>query len=256
MTDEVSGNDAISSLGNLLGSAGRIVALTGAGISTESGIPDFRGPGGLWTRVKPITFGEFVQSEAARLEDWRRRFAMNEVFARATPNAGHRALAFLAREGRLSLLVTQNIDGLHQRAGLDPGHVLEIHGNATHGHCLDCGLEMPLAVVRSLIDARGQSPRCACGGLVKSAVISFGEKLPEARLRRAFEEAQRTDLFLVIGSSLTVQPAATIPLSAKRAGACLAILNMQETSLDGAADLVVRAPIGSVFSHIYPQVLG
>jgi len=232
------------------------VALTGAGISTESGIPDFRSPDGLWTRgIKPITYQDFVASEEARLEDWRRRFRMNADFAAATPNAGHLGLARLAREGRLLALITQNIDGLHQRAGTPPDSVIEIHGNSTKGRCLDCRASMPLDTVRAIIERTAASPRCACGGLVKAAIISFGERVPEDDMRRATEFAENADLFLAIGSSLQVQPAATLPVVAKRAGAALAVINRDTTPLDRLADFAVRSPIGSFFSALYPQLV-
>lgn len=247
--------DQIEALRRLLDSASRIVALTGAGISTESGIPDFRSPGGLWTRVRPITYQEFVASEEARREDWRRRFAMNASFAAAQPNAGHRLLTLLAEEGRLAALVTQNIDGLHQRAGFPPDRLIEIHGNSTHGSCLDCRAPMALKDVRRRIDATGASPRCACGGLVKAAVISFGEAMPADAMRRATELSGSADLFLVLGSSLLVQPAATLPLVARRAGARLAIVNRDRTALDEAAHVLVRKAIGEVAVALRPQLV-
>jgi NAD-dependent deacetylase len=254
--DELAGGeDGIKALRRLIDGARNLVALTGAGISTESGIPDFRSPGGIWTRMKPITFQEFVASEAARLEDWRRRFTMNANFAAAKPNAGHYALAHLAAEGRLQAVITQNIDGLHQRAGLPAERLIEIHGNATHGSCLDCRATMSLGEVRQQIEATGAAPRCACGGLVKAAVISFGERMPAEAMRRAAELAAGTALFLVIGSSLQVQPAASLPVTAKRAGATLVIVNRDETPLDEMADAVVREPIGAVFRRICPQIV-
>jgi NAD-dependent deacetylase len=255
MQPDLPGNGEVAELRRLIDAARRIVALTGAGISTESGIPDFRSPGGLWTRMRPITYQEFVASEAARLEDWRRRFVSNEAFAAAEPNAGHRGLVRLAEEGRLAAVLTQNIDGLHQRAGLRPEQLIEIHGNATRGRCIECGAAMSLADVRRIIDASGASPRCDCGGLVKAAVISFGERVPSAALEAASRFAEDADLFLVLGSSLQVQPAATLPLVAKRAGASLAIVNRDETPLDPHADVVLHRAIGSVFAALYPQLV-
>ena len=247
-------NGELAALRRLIDGAARVVALTGAGISTESGIPDFRSPGGLWSKMRPITYQEFCASEEARLEDWRRRFKMNADFAAARPNAGHRGLVRLA-EGRLLAVITQNIDGLHQRAGLPAELLIEIHGNSTHGHCLDCRAEMSLAKVREIIDATGAAPRCACGGLVKAAIVSFGERLPEKDLFRAARLAAEADLFLVVGSSLQVQPAAALPLAARRAGARLALINREATPLDPAADLIVRTPIGAVFAALYPQLV-
>jgi NAD-dependent deacetylase len=249
------GNGEIEALRELIGRSERIVALTGAGVSTESGIPDFRSPGGLWSRFKPITYQEFIASEEARLEEWRRRFRMNETFANAEPNAGHFGLVSLFREEKLVAVITQNIDGLHQRAGLPSESVIEIHGNSSRAHCLDCRAEVALMKVRATIEATGASPRCACGGLVKAAIVSFGERIPEEAMAKATALSESADLFLVVGSSLLVQPAASLPLVAKRAGAALAILNRDETPLDSYANLVVQRPIGSVFSRLYPQAV-
>ena len=248
-------DEDIAALRRLIETCERIVALTGAGISTESGIPDFRSPGGIWTRMKPITYGEFLASEEARLEDWRRRFVMNANFAEARPNAGHRGLTRMAEKGRLAAVITQNIDGLHQRAGLPADRLIEIHGNGTRGHCLQCGTAMALSEARRLIETTGTSPRCGCGGLVKAAIISFGQPMPAAEMGAATRLAQEADLFLVIGSSLQVRPAATLPLIARRAGAALAIINRDETPLDPVADVLVRQPIGSVFRMLDPQLV-
>lgn len=253
---DAEGNEEIGALGRLILQSKRIVALTGAGISTESGIPDFRSPGGLWTSgIKPITYQDFVASEEARLEDWRRRFKMNADFAAARPNAGHLGLARLANEGRLLALITQNIDGLHQRAGTPSKSVIEIHGNSTRGRCLDCRASMSLESVRAIIEKTAASPRCACGGLVKAAIISFGERVPDDDMSRATEFAERADLFLAIGSSLQVQPAASLPIVAKRAGATLAVINREATPLDRFADFAIHTLIGPFFSQLYPQLV-
>jgi NAD-dependent deacetylase len=254
MADAAAGKPEVAKLAGLIAAARRIAVLTGAGISTESGIPDFRSPGGIWSRMKPITYQEFVASEEARLEDWRRRFVMNAEFARAAPNAGHRAMTLLHEEGRLAGLITQNIDGLHQRAGFPPEDLIEIHGNATRGRCLDCRKEMTLEAVRAATDSSGRSPRCGCGGLVKAAVVSFGESMPQADMKRAAEIAADSDLFLVIGSSLLVQPAASLPVIAAGSGARLAIVNRDPTPLDSHANLLVRDMIGTCFTEIYPQL--
>jgi NAD-dependent protein deacetylase/lipoamidase len=254
MAKDAEGNGEIQAFGALIGRFWRIVVLTGAGISTESGIPDFRSPGGLWTSgIKPITYQDFVASEEARLEEWSRRLRMNERFAAAEPNEGHLGLVRLMEEGRLLGVITQNIDGLHQRAGLSSESVVEIHGNSTRAHCLDCRAPMPLQEIRATIDATASSPRCACGGFVKAAIVSFGERIPEEAMERATTFAKSADLFLVVGSSLLVHPAATLPLVAKQAGATLAILNREATPLDSYADFTLQAPIGEVFSTLYPQ---
>jgi NAD-dependent deacetylase len=242
---------AASRLGAWIQEADRIVAFTGAGISTESGIPDFRSPGGIWSQMQPITYQEFIASEEARREDWRRRLAMNDQLAQAEPNLGHRALASLVRSGKGLGIVTQNIDGLHQRSGVPAARLVELHGNATRGRCLDCRTVMSLDQVRAAIAASGASPRCVCGGLVKAAVVSFGQAMPEREMARAAEWAGMCDLFLAIGSSLVVHPAATIPLLASHAGARLVIVNRETTPLDEAADLVVHSAIGPLFAEIF-----
>jgi NAD-dependent deacetylase len=255
MAQDAPDKSEIARLREFLDAARHVVVLTGAGISTESGIPDFRSPGGIWSRMAPITYQEFVASEAARLKDWRRRFVMNEAFAEATPNAGHRGLALMAAQGRIATIVTQNIDGLHQRAGTPAERLIEIHGNATHAHCLECRTSMTLAAARKMIEATGASPRCGCGGLVKAAVVSFGESLPADVLARATNATRSADVFLVVGSSLVVQPAASLPEAAKANSSRLVIINREATPLDPLADLTIRAPIGRVFVALCPQLV-
>lgn len=231
----------------LLGGARRIVVFTGAGISTESGIPDFRSPGGIWTRMAPIDFRDFVASEEMRREAWRRRFAMEEQFALARPNAGHDAVAALIAQGRASHVITQNIDNLHQDSGVPDDKVIEIHGNTRYAKCLECGARMELAPIRAHFERHGDPPDCeACGGIVKTATISFGQAMPELEMARAEQATLACDLFLVLGSSLVVYPAAGFPLLAKRNGAKLAIVNREATEQDEIADLVVRDSIGKV----------
>lgn len=231
------------------GSYRRIVALTGAGISTESGIPDFRSPGGIWSRRQPVQYQDFVASEESRLEDWDRRFEMLVFFDKAAPNDAHLALTLLARAGVLTCLVTQNVDGLHQRAGFPQERLVEIHGNSTFATCLDCGARAELEDQREKVDA-GESPRCgACGGLLKAAVVSFGQQMPEAELYRAAEAAGACDLFLVLGSSLVVHPAAQLPAIAVKSGADLVILNREETPLDSLASTVIRTSLAQTFAN-------
>ncbi|MBI1239381.1 MAG: NAD-dependent deacetylase [Alphaproteobacteria bacterium] len=229
----------------MIAEAERIVAFTGAGISTESGIPDFRSPGGLWTRMKPIDFRDFVASADVRREAWRRRFEGKDFLEGVQPNDGHRALAQLIARGQASAIITQNVDGLHQAAGVSGERVIEIHGNASYATCLACGLRHEIAEIREHFLATGDPLDCrTCGGIVKAATISFGQAMPEAEMARAQEEARACDLFLAIGSSLVVYPAAALPALAKRAGAKLVILNREATGLDGEADLVLHAEIG------------
>jgi NAD-dependent deacetylase len=238
-------------LARMIGEARRIVAFTGAGISTESGIPDFRSPGGVWSRMKPIQFQDFVRDPDMRREAWSRAFSGRAGWTGRAPNAGHFALARLHARGRLSSVVTQNVDNLHQDSGLPPDRVIELHGNASYATCLECGLRHELADLRDPFLERGEIPACRdCAGLVKTATISFGQTVPADALARAEAETRACDLFLVLGSSLVVYPAAAFPLAAKRAGARLAIPNREPTDLDAHADLVLHDEIGPALSEI------
>jgi len=232
-------------LGDMIASASSIVPFTGAGISTECGIPDFRSPGGLWTRNRPIPFDEFVASQDARDEAWRRRFAMEPTFVAAKPGRGHRALASLYRAGKVPAIITQNIDNLHQASGFAADHVIELHGNTTYARCIGCGHDYDLSWVKQRFDEEGAAPDCAvCDEPVKTATISFGQAMPEDAMLRASELARHCDLFLAIGSSLVVWPAAGFPLLAKRNDARLVIINREATEFDEIADLVIRQDIG------------
>jgi len=242
--------DDIERLRDLIGSAQRIVAFTGAGISTESGIPDFRSPGGIWTRYKPIYFDDFMGSEEMRRESWRRKFATDEVMVKAEPNAGHRALAKLVEQGRMSAVITQNVDGLHQRSGIPDAKVIELHGNATYAACLDCGHRCELEPIKKAFLGSGKLPLCAkCDGIVKTATISFGQAMPGIAMARAQDETMACDLFLVLGSSLVVYPAAGFPRLAKRKGAGLVIVNRDPTDQDSDADMVIHGEIGPTMSR-------
>jgi NAD-dependent deacetylase len=240
----------IAALQALVQSAKVVLPFTGAGISTECGIPDFRSPGGLWTRNRPIPFDEFRASREMRAESWRRRFAMEREFGAAKPGRGHLALASLYRAGKVPAVVTQNIDNLHQSSGISAEDVVELHGNTTYALCLACGRRYELPWVKQQFTAAGgEAPDCTdCGGRIKSATVSFGQAMPEAAMRRAEELTLACDLFLAVGSSLVVWPAAGFPLLAKRNGARLVIINRETTEFDGIADLVVRDDIGSVLS--------
>lgn len=229
--------------------AGAIVALTGAGISTESGIPDFRSPGGIWSSRSPIQYEDFLADEDSRLEDWRRRFEMAEIFARAEPNDAHKALSGLCRLGILSCLITQNVDGLHQRSDVPQDRLIELHGNSTFATCLDCGQPAALEDQRESVTV-GKSPRCkACAGLLKAAVVSFGQPMPEEAMARAATASGACDVFLVLGSSLQVHPAAFLPVLAARQGAELVILNREATPLDDLAGTVIRTPLAETFAQ-------
>jgi len=249
MQDEA--EDAIAELHAMLDRADSIVSFTGAGISTESGVPDFRSPGSPWMINKPIPFEAFVQSREARIEAWRRKFAMDDHYRDARPNVGHRALARLVAEGRSPAIVTQNIDGLHQASGVPGDKVIELHGNGTYATCLTCGWRHELAAIRPAFEATGEPPSCMiCAGPVKSATISFGQAMPQEAMMRAQALTLECDLFLVVGSSLVVYPAATLPVIAKRQGAKLVILNREPTELDPIADLVIRAESGVVLGSL------
>jgi NAD-dependent deacetylase len=239
---------AIARLQQLVHGAHTLVPFTGAGISTECGIPDFRSPGGLWTKNQPIPFDEFMSSQEARNESWRRRFVMEEQFASAKPGRGHRALASLYRAGKVPAVITQNIDNLHQASGISPADVIELHGNTTFALCLDCDQRYELSWVRGHMQAgNGCAPDCpACGGYIKTGTISFGQAMPDGAVRRAQDLAQSCDLLVAIGSSLVVWPAAGLPLMAKRSGAKLVIINREPTDFDEIADLVARYDIGTV----------
>jgi NAD-dependent protein deacetylase/lipoamidase len=241
---------AVDTLRELIEEARTIVPFTGAGISTECGIPDFRSPGGIWTKMRPIDFSDFVASQEARDESWRRRFAMQEHFGAAKPGRGHKALASLYHAGKSPGVVTQNIDNLHQASGIASEHVIELHGNTTYATCLDCAVRYELPWVQERFEQEsGRAPACtACGGHIKTATVSFGQAMPEDAMRRAEQLTLSADLFVAVGSSLVVWPAAGFPLMAKRNGARLVIINREPTEFDEIADLVVPHDIGAVLA--------
>ncbi len=235
----------------LVARADRIAGFTGAGISTESGIPDFRSPDGIWARNRTVTLQEFLANEADREEYWRQKVAAWPAMRDAQPNAGHEAFATLHRQGRLIAMITQNIDGLHQRSGIPDAAVLELHGTTVEAACLDCGGRIPMDEAARRVAGGEGAPRCrACGGLLKPATISFGQMLPFDVLADAQRAAERCDLLLAVGSSLVVEPAASIPRLARAAGAQLVIVNREPTPLDRLADAVVREEIGAVLPDL------
>jgi NAD-dependent deacetylase len=240
----------VDDLKQMIADAHTVVAFTGAGISTESGIPDYRSPGGIWTKYRPIDFDEFMSSDEARRESWRRKFASHEVMQKATPNAGHRALARLVEQGKMPFVITQNIDGLHQASGVPDDKVIELHGNATYAACLECRRRYELEWVQEIFAVDERLPLCTvCNGIIKTATISFGQAMPETEMERAREATLAADLFIVLGSSLVVYPAAGFPVLAKRKGAGLVIINREPTDQDEMADLVINAEIGSTMSR-------
>ncbi len=243
------GSEAPAGLRELIEHSQRCVVFTGAGISTESGIPDFRSPGGVWSKIKPVEFHDFLRSEDKRREYWRYKFRFDRDLRVARPNRGHLAVAKWVRDGKVTCVITQNVDGLHQAAGVSEERVVELHGNTTYAACLECGTRHELAPIRAAFEARDDLPVCgSCGGIVKAATISFGQPMPEAAMRRARAAATDCDLFLAVGSSLVVYPAAAFPGIAKEHGARLVILNRDPTPLDRIADLVINAEIGPALS--------
>lgn len=244
---------SIAQLAGIIRSRPPLVAFTGAGISTESGIPDYRGPNGLWTTgsAKPVTYEDFMSSEVARLAWWHAlpgRYAQNRG---TTYNAGHSALVELERAGILSAAITQNIDGLHIEAGADPTRVIELHGNTRTIRCTNCGRIYPVADFVETAASLTAPPPCPnCGGILKSGTVAFGQPMPQEELQRAFTMAQTTGVMLVVGSTLLVNPAAHVPAVAKASGAYLAIVNIGETALDDDADLRLEAPAGPTLTTL------
>jgi NAD-dependent deacetylase len=232
-----------------------IVVFTGAGISTESGIPDFRSPGGIWTRYRPVTFQEYVNSEAARIEAWKRRLETHEAHKNAKPNAGHYFVQSLHAKDKLIGLITQNVDGLHSQSDLPDGKIVELHGSHRKIICLSCDKPFdPDEVIKTLV-GDFSSPRCdACGGILKPATISFGQAMPQEAMRRAQAWTEQARIFIVMGSSLQVQPAASFPVIAKRNRALLAIINREPTPLDEYADFTYQEAIGEFCRKFNPLI--
>jgi NAD-dependent deacetylase len=244
MQSEVLEND-LAQLARLLREARRGVVFTGAGISTESGIPDFRSPGGIWTKMTPVNYQDYVSDAKSRQVSWKHRFEMEETWNKVRPNDGHKAVAELVACGAVAYVITQNIDNLHQASGVPDDKMIELHGNTGHAKCLDCGVRIEIADIRAHFERHGDAPDCRhCGGIIKTAVISFGQAMPEEEMARAQAASLAADLFLVLGSSLSVYPAAAFPVLAKRAGARLVILNREATEQDPYADLVIHKEIG------------
>jgi NAD-dependent deacetylase len=239
----------------LMQQAQRIVALTGAGISTESGIPDFRSPNSVWRENPPVGYRDFLQNEEARQKYWTTRKGLAGQVADARPNAAHRALAELERRNILLGIITQNFDGLHQDAGIDTERVVELHGTSRYAACTLCGTRSSMQELQQRIDAGERDPRCSvCGGFLKAATILFGQRVPETELTRAKEMALSCDLFLVIGSSLKVTPASTLPRLALQRNVPLIIINLQETALDPYADVAIHERAGSVLPELVARL--
>jgi NAD-dependent deacetylase len=248
-------DSAVAALVEMARRARVISAFTGAGISTESGIPDYRGPGGVWERNAPPTLSDFRENPDTRQRYWLERRERYPALRDSEPNAGHLALAQLQSSGRLSYIITQNIDGLHQKAGSDPERIIELHGTAHWVRCLDCGASWPADQIQTRLENE-PLPDCeVCGGMIRAATVLFGQAMPEDALRRAFAVARSSDLMLVVGSSLVVQPAARLPQIAVANGAQLAIVNNEPTPLDSLANVVVRSSAGAVLSTLVDALL-
>ena len=235
------------------------MVFSGAGISTESGIPDFRSPGGIWEKfdVNDFHIERFLESKESRKKYWLRASQLYTEIAKAEPNAGHLAVVALEQMGKLSSLITQNVDGLHQLAGTGQDKVIELHGTSRNVHCLSCGETHPREIFQKKVSNDGDAPDCEkCGGLMKPATISFGQPLIQEDIERAAFEAENCDLFLVIGSSLVVYPAAGFPLLAVKKGALLVIINLQETPHDPYAEVVLRSPAGEVLPPVISELKG
>ena len=251
---ESSMENQIAKIAAKIAQGGRNVVFTGAGISTESGIPDFRSQGGIWDKYRPVYFDEFMTSRQSREEYWRRWTDLYQGISQAKPNPGHMALAQFHKIGLLEALITQNVDGLHQASGLPEDKIVELHGNTCRIRCMSCRAVSPVDDVRQRIAAGDSAPECNCGGYLKPDTISFGQAMPRAEVERAADLSQNCDFFLVVGSTLLVQPAAHMPFYAKNNGAFLAIINMSDTPCDDTCDVLVREKAGIVLQKILKQV--
>ncbi|HEX2988887.1 MAG TPA: Sir2 family NAD-dependent protein deacetylase [Chloroflexota bacterium] len=248
---ETDRRNAIQRAADLISRANRIVVFTGAGVSTESGIPDFRSPGGIWDRYKPVDFSEFVASKQARERYWTRSRETYPVLAAASPNPAHLAIAELERRGKLDCVITQNVDGLHQKAGNSPDRVIELHGNTHWVVCLSCAHRSPRSEWQETLKSGTLEPRCPdCGGILKVLTVSFGQAMPERETREAIRRSQLCDLFIVVGSTLVVFPAADMPLYALESGARLIVVNLTPTYVDDRADVVICDKAGPALSAI------
>lgn len=243
-----------SLLAKHIDAANRVVIFTGAGISTESGIPDFRSPGGVWSKMQPIYFQDFVSDREARREAWRRVFERTAGWTGATPNVGHHAIAKLVQIGKVTSVVTQNVDNLHQDGGVPDEKVVEVHGNASYAKCLQCGKRYDYEALRPRWEADEDITCDFCTGLLKSATISFGQAMPEDKMMFAESEALSSDLMIALGSSLVVYPAANIPLIAKQNGAKYVIINREATEHDPYADLVIHSEIGPLMREVMTEL--
>jgi NAD-dependent deacetylase len=250
-------DEKLSQVAEWIIQANKVVVFSGAGLSTESGIPDFRSPGGVWDRYNPedFYFQNFIASEISREKYWQMATEMYEPMKKAQPNLAHLAIAEMERLGKLDCVITQNIDGLHFKAGNSEGKVIQLHGTAMFVSCLRCGKSYDREEIQERIQKGVKAPYCDdCGGPLKPATISFGQSMPERETEEAYHRSSSSDLFIAIGSSLGVQPAASMPLVAKRNGAKLVIINRDPTPYDPMADIVIHGQAGPVMAGILEKV--
>lgn len=244
--------DKITQLAAKIAAGGNTVVFTGAGISTESGIPDYRSQGGIWDQFRPVYFDEFMSSRDARIEYWRQKNELYTDLLSAKPNAAHLAVAQLYQSGFVRTIITQNIDGLHQESGIPDENVIELHGSNRRVRCMSCMKTSSIDDAHERISKGDPAPECACGGYLKPDTVSFGQSMPAAELQRAIDLSRDCDIFIVIGSTLLVQPAALLPDYARQAGAYLAIVNLSETPYDAVCDVLIQGKAGDVL----PEVVG
>jgi NAD-dependent deacetylase len=247
-------NDKISLIAAKIAEGGKNVVFTGAGISTESGIPDYRSKGGIWDKFRPVYFDEFMSSKEARIKYWRRKSELYHDLVKAEPNPAHLSLVSLYQMGLLESVITQNIDGLHQKSGLPDEKVIELHGNTLRARCMSCGTVVSIDEAQNRIEKGDLAPECECGGYLKPDTISFGQAMPVKEVEKAIELSRNCDFFMVVGSTLLVQPAALMPDYAKQSGAFLAIVNLSETPYDGMCDALIRGKAGEMLTEIVVEV--
>ncbi len=247
-------NDKISLIAEQLSKGGKNVFFTGAGISTESGIPDYRSKGGIRDKFRPVYFDEFMSSRDARIEYWRQKSELYQDLVKAEPNPAHLAIARLHHMGMLESVITQNIDGLHQESGLPDDLVIELHGSNRRIRCMSCDRTSSIHEAQKRIEAGDPAPECDCGGYLKPDTISFGQAMPEDEVERATKLSQGCDCFIVVGSTLLVQPAAHMPIHAKQGGAFLSIVNLSETPCDEMCDVLIRGKAGEVLAGVVERL--
>lgn len=247
-------SEKIAKTAEMILSQSNSVIFTGAGISTESGIPDYRSQGGLWDKFQPVYFDDFMSRKDARIEYWRQWQSLDQALNQAVPNVGHRAVAELYHLGYVQAVITQNIDGMHQASGIPENAVIELHGNARRIRCMGCSAISTTAAAQKRLANGDPAPACDCGGYLKPDTVSFGQSMPMEKVRQAMALSEQSDLFIVVGSTLLVQPAAHMPLYAKQNNAFLVIINLSDTPCDDAADLLIREKAGGVLDGILQAV--